>query len=137
MDLTPSMHWPEPVLANGFDQDRGPVMTMIEYDVDPDAAPDFLAALHDLSRARRRGGAFAWGVVEDVAEPGRFVEYFMEASWLEHLRHHERVTEADREIQERVRRYQRGRAAPKVSHLLAPDMDRRAAIYSSAQSGVT
>ncbi len=137
MDLTPSMHWPEPLVSRDPDRDRGPVMTMIEYDVDPDAAPDFLAALHDLSRARRRGGAFAWGVVEDVAEPGRFVEYFMEASWLEHLRHHERVTEADREIQERVRRYQRGSAGPKVSHLLAPDMDRRAALQPSIKLEVT
>ncbi len=137
MDLTPSMHWPEPVVSRDPDWDRGPVMTMIEYDVDPDAAPDFLAALQDLSRARRRGGAFAWGVVEDVAEPGRFVEYFMEASWLEHLRHHERVTEADREIQERVRRFHRRHTGPKVSHLLTPEIDRRAALRPSAESETT
>ena len=47
------------------------------------------------------------------------------------------MTEADREIQERVRRYQRGGAGPKISHLLAPDMDRRAALQPSIKLEVT
>ena len=45
-------------------------------------------------------GVYAWGLFEDVAEPGRYLEYFAEESWLAHLRHHERVTQADRAIQE-------------------------------------
>ncbi|MDJ0950638.1 MAG: MFS transporter, partial [Alphaproteobacteria bacterium] len=108
MDLTPSMHWPEPVVSQERDQDRGPVMTMVEYDVAPEQTPDFLAALQELSEARRRGGAFAWGVFEDAARPGRFIEYFMEPSWLEHLRHHQRVTEEDRRLQERLWAFHRG-----------------------------
>ena len=40
-------------------------------------------------------------------------------SWLDHLRQHERVTEADRLLQQQVHAYHRGRAAPKVSHLVA------------------
>nr|MDJ0951641.1 MFS transporter [Alphaproteobacteria bacterium] len=81
----------------------------------------FLAALQELSEARRRGGAFAWGVFEDAARPGRFIEYFMEPSWLEHLRHHQRVTEEDRRLQERLWAFHRGPDKPKVSHFLAPE----------------
>jgi hypothetical protein len=39
-------------------------------------------------------------------------------SWIEHLRQHERVTHADRELQDRVNRYQVD-GAPKVTHLIA------------------
>jgi hypothetical protein len=35
---------------------------------------------------RRRDGAYRWGVYEDTAEQGRFVETFVVASWIEHLR---------------------------------------------------
>jgi hypothetical protein len=120
LDLTPSMHWPEPVVARDVPQDRGPVMVIVEYRVREDDCQAFVAAVTELSHARRRDGAFAWGLVEDVAQPGRFLEYFMEPSWLEHLRHHERVTEADRLLQEKVRIFHRGEEPPRVTHYLAP-----------------
>jgi MFS family permease len=119
LDLAPSMHWPAPVLAEGRESDRGPVMTTIEYSVDPQDRPEFLSALHELSGERRRNGAYAWGLFEDAEQPGRYLEYFQEESWLEHLRHHHRVTEADRELQERVRGRHRGETPPRVRHFLA------------------
>jgi hypothetical protein len=132
MDLSPSMHWPQSIASEGVQHDCGPVMTMIEYKVDPTEAPAFLATLRELSRARRRSGAYAWGVVEDAARPGRFIEYFMEPSWLEHLRHHERVTEADKQIQERLREFHQGNERPQVSHFLVPETSQSAASATSA-----
>ena len=41
-------------------------------------------------------------------------------SWLDHLRQHERVTEADRQVQAQVNAFHRGAAPPKVTHLIAP-----------------
>ena len=123
MDLSPSMHWPEPVVSDDVQNDRGPVMTTVEYQVDLADSAEFLSVITELSRARRRGGAFAWGVVEDAAKPGRFLEYFMESSWLEHLRHHERVTEADRQVQERLLDLHKGDERPLVNHFLAPDLE--------------
>jgi predicted MFS family arabinose efflux permease len=120
MDLSPSMHWPEPVISADVQPDRGPVMTTVEYQVTPADGPEFLTALKELSQARRRGGAFAWGVFEDAARPGRFLEYFMEPSWLEHLRHHARVTEADKLVQERVWHFHQSDEKPRVTHYLAP-----------------
>src|SRR5260370_11795864 len=52
------------------------------------------------------------------SQQGHFVETFMLDSWIEHLRQHERVTNADRELQDRVNRYQVD-GAPKVTHLIA------------------
>jgi hypothetical protein len=78
------------------------------------------AALEKLARERRRDGAYAWGVFEDAAAEGRMVETFLVESWLEHLRQHERVTNADRVLQETVHRFQ-VEGAPKITHLIAAE----------------
>ena len=53
---------------------------------------------------RRRNGAYFWELFHDSADPSRFIECFMDESWVEHLRQHERVSVADREIQQRAKR---------------------------------
>ena len=72
-----------------------------------------------LAAERRRDGAFFWQVYADAENPRRRVEAFMLESWLDHLRQHERVTEADRRIQEQVNAFHRGPAGPRVTHLIA------------------
>jgi MFS family permease len=119
LDLTPAAHWPQPVIAASIEPDRGPVMVTVEYRVDPRHAADFVAALGVLAAERRRDGAFGWGVVRDAADSGRFLEYFYEEAWAEHLRHHARVTQADREIEAKVRAFHEGAAPPRVTHYLA------------------
>lgn len=121
LDLAPSLHWPAPVIAFDEAPDRGPVMTLIEYEIARTDLADFFHLMEKLSRARRRNGAVQWGLMEDAKHPGRFTEYFREASWLTHLRHHERVTSADRAIQESIWALHRGDASPIVRHYLAPD----------------
>ena len=126
LDLTPSMHWPAPIVAHEVEQDRGPVLVTVEYRIDPKDREPFLAALEKLAHERRRDGAYAWGVFEDAAEEGRMVETFLVESWLEHLRQHERVTNADRVAQDAVRRFHI-EGAPKVTHLIASERARSAA----------
>lgn len=121
LDLTPSLHWPAPVVSGDIEAERGPALTTLEYRIDPDEARAFVAAMHALARVRRRGGAIDWGLFEDTAEPGRYLEYFIEPSWVEHLRHHERVTAADQLIRDKVNTFHRGDAPPRVTHYLAPD----------------
>jgi MFS family permease len=120
VDLTPSMHWPTPVLAYEVEEDRGPVLVTVEYRIDPKDRVSFLAAIENLGHERRRDGAYAWGVFEDAAEEGRMIETFLVESWLEHLRQHERVTMADRVVQELVNRFHI-QGTPKVTHLIASE----------------
>lgn len=120
LDLAPSMHWPAPIVAAEVEHDRGPVMVTIEYQVDQARAEAFVATLEELSHQRRRDGAFAWGLFEDAAEPGHYLEYFMVESWLEHLRQHRRVTGADRDFQEQIRTFLVEGTTSRVSHFLAP-----------------
>jgi MFS family permease len=120
LDLTPSMHWPAPIVAHEVETDRGPVLVTIEYRINPPDRAAFLAALETLGRQRRRDGAYAWGVFEDAAVEGRMVETFLVESWLEHLRQHERVTNADRVLQDAVHRFHTT-GSPVVTHLIASE----------------
>jgi MFS family permease len=118
LDVMPSGHWPEPVQVDDIDGDRGPVLVTVEYEIALDRREDFLLRMQPLGRSRRRDGAFEWGVVEDTARPGVYLEYFLAASWLEHRRQHERVTNVDRRLQESVHELHIGPLAPVVRHLV-------------------
>jgi MFS family permease len=120
IDLTPSMHWPAPLTTQDIDNDRGPVLVTVEYRIRPQDRAAFLHTLEKVGSERRRDGAYRWGVYEDAAEEGRMVETFLVASWMEHLRQHERVTNADRLEQEAVLQFQLT-GQPKVTHFLAAE----------------
>ena len=129
LDLTPSMHWPTPVAAEDLESDAGPVMVMIEYDVQPAHRVAFIDAMDAVAHERRRDGAYAWGLYEDTATADRLVETFVVESWLEHLRQHERVTKADETLQRRAHRYLRNE--PVISHLVsAKAIERRSRGHS-------
>ena len=120
LDLSPSMHWPAPITAQNIARDRGPVLVTVEYDIDPKDREAFLEAIGKLEHSRRRDGAFAWGVFEDAAEAGRILETFLVESWMEHLRQHERVTKADRVVQDAVEQFHL-HGEPKVTHFIAAE----------------
>ena len=100
-----------------MDEDRGPVLVTIEYQIDPEKRQAFLTALFRYSHERRRDGAYEWKVFEDPAKDGRFVEVFLTESWLEHLRHHARVTNTDRAHEQALQRYVT-EGAPITTHFI-------------------
>jgi hypothetical protein len=57
-------------------------------------------------------------VFRDTSDPMRYLETFLVESWAEHLRQHERVTMADRAIEDRVRAFSADGAPPMVTHLV-------------------
>ena len=74
-----------------------------------------------MRRIRRRDGAFMWELFSDIDDPDRMVECFMVESWLEHLRQHERVTVADRDVIGQTLAFHLGSEPPRVTHLIAGD----------------
>jgi MFS family permease len=118
VDFSPSMHWPTPITTHEVEQDRGPVLVAIEYRIDPKNRAPFLRALGRYARERRRDGAYEWGLFEDPSEDGRFVETFLTDSWLEHLRLHQRVTKADKMLEQIVWRFMVDGKPPKTTHLI-------------------
>ena len=92
----------------------------VEYRIRPQDRDSVPRRLAKLEPERRRDGAYRWGVFEDAAEEGRIVETFLVESWMEHLRQHERVTNADRLVQEAVHKFQLD-GEPKVTHFIAAE----------------
>ena len=121
-DLAPSNHWPEPLTSEPVEHDRGPVLILVEYRIARDDRGKFIACLKRLSDARRRNGAYGWGITEDAADPEKIVEWFMVESWAEHLRQHHRVSNADADVQRETVQFHVGQEGPVVRHFLTLDL---------------
>jgi len=122
-DLTPSMHWRAPAGTHAPENNRGPVLVTVEFRVAPENRDAFLAVLEELKHARKRDGAFAWGLFEDTAEDGRFVENFLIESWLELMHARERVTHADQMLEEQV--VHLIKEPPRIALMVASEPGRR------------
>ena len=96
--------------------EEGPVLVTVEYEIDAKDADEFLGALEQFSRVRRRDGGSRWGVYYDTEHSTRYLETFIVESWAEHLRQHTRLTQADRELEEQLHRFER--MPNKVRHFI-------------------
>jgi MFS family permease len=119
LDLSPSRHWGMPQTHADIDNNRGPVLVKIEYQIDPKDRVAFLRALDELGFERRRDGAFAWGVFEDASEFGRYEETYLIETWLEFMHLRERVTNADRVLEDEIREMLT--APPRIEFLVAAE----------------
>lgn len=91
-DLTPTRLWKEPAVAIPFEQSRGPVLVTVEYRIDPEQAAEFNAIMRESRRVWLQNGLLAWELFRDTADPGRYIEYFVDESWVEYRRRNDRVT---------------------------------------------
>jgi hypothetical protein len=117
-DLSPWNHWRMPVVVREATADLhgGPVLVTVEYTVLPEREAEFVAAIHQYARIRRRDGAYRWGIFRDAEVRDRYLEIFLVHTWAEHLRQHERQTQADREVERSLSSFVT--ADPKVRHLI-------------------
>ena len=108
-----------------IEDDQGPVMVTIEYQIDPARAEEFSAVMADSRRWRLRHGALHWGLYRDVADPGRYTEHFLVDSWLDRLRQIERLTAEDIALRDRKNEFHLGPEPPLMRHLLMEPTERR------------
>ncbi len=133
LDLSPSRHWGIPQTHADIDNNRGPVLVKIEYQIDPKDRVAVLRALDELGFERRRDGAFAWGVFEDASEFGRYEETYLIETWLEFMHLRERVTNADRVLEEEIREMLT--APPRIEFLVAAERAPRVQQPRAAPAG--
>ena len=122
LSLTPSLHWPEPIVLIDPEASEGPAVTLVEYRIDPKTAEKFLQTMKEMKRIRQRDGAIRWNLLRDTADPERYIETFVTESWADHLRQHERVTAEDREVEQRAEAFHLGPEPPKITHLIAEQL---------------
>jgi hypothetical protein len=124
VDLTSARILTEPVAAFPIDHGKGPVMVTIEYQVDPARVNEFMETMFETRRDRLSKGALSWGLFHDISNPGRYLEYYLDESWADHLRRFERFTAADAELRERRQSFHVGPDAPQVARYVAESMTR-------------
>ena len=118
-DFSPARPANLPATAIEVGADEGPVMVTVEYQIDPAEAAGFAAVMQKTRRARLRQGALSWGLFRDTAAPGRYIEYFVDESWVEHLRRLERFTAADAGLRDQRLAFHRGEGPPQVRRFVA------------------
>lgn len=120
VDHTPAHHWAAPTVAGELPLEVGPIMVQVEYTVDAANAEAFRSALAEVGRERRRFGAEQWWLFQDTADPTRFVETWIESTWAEHLRYHDRVSVTHQEFERKAWDLARQGAPITTRHFIAP-----------------
>ena len=90
----------------------------MRYRLDPADRAAFLGAMAEVRRVRLRSGAVVWRLYEDVAHPERWTEFWVVASWTEHLREAVRLSEEDRAALARAAALHRGGGPPEAARYL-------------------
>lgn len=113
-DHSPAHHWPEP--EAGLDRDAAATI-WIAYQVSPENHARFLELMQEQRRSRRSHGAYGWVLRQDTKDPNCLIESWQEASWLSHLRHHDRVSLSEKALQDEIRAL--SATPPEIHHSVA------------------
>ncbi|MEM7221169.1 MAG: MFS transporter [Pseudomonadota bacterium] len=121
LNLDPLDRWREPDVALDIVPRSGPIALAIEYLIDPDDVPEFMAAMQERQRIRRRDGARMWKLYRDLERTELWIERFELPTWADYVRFHSRTTQEDGEVLDRARALHRGEARPRVRRMLVRD----------------
>jgi len=116
MDLL--RRWTEPQTALSIEPRSGPVIVSIAYRIREEDIDAFLALMDERRRIRRRDGARQWRLMRDLAEPQIWVEKYQTPTWLDYIRHNQRITHADAAVNEGIRALHQGPDKPEVHRLI-------------------
>ncbi len=96
----------------------GPIVIELEYRVNAADAREFYTAMLEQQRARQRNGGYGWSISRDIAEPDLWTERFHCPTWHDYLRQRSRATQAERELENRIRGLHQGPNPPVVRRML-------------------
>jgi len=117
-NLDPLHRAHEPSTALPLDERTGPVVVSIEYVIREEDVLEFLRAMGERRRIRRRDGARNWRLLRDLSDPQLWIERYETPTWLDYLRLNSRLTQDDAVVPERLRALHRGPAGPRVRRML-------------------
>ena len=118
LDLDPLRGWHEPQTAVPVEPRTGPVVITIEYIIDEEDVLEFLAAMAERRRIRRRDGALNWTLLRDLSDPRVWIERYQTPTWMEYIRHNSRITKEDAQIPKRLHALHRGPGEPVVRRMI-------------------
>lgn len=127
LDLDPLNTWTRPAVEIDVQPRSGPISISIEYLIDPETVSEFLNAMNERERIRRRDGARRWVLMRDIEDPRRWVETYNIPTWVEYIRYNQRPTMADAVVGARIRALHTGSAPPVVHRMIFRQTTRREA----------
>lgn len=117
-DLDPLRQFKEPATEVEVDERTGPVVVTVEWVIEESDIVPFLHAMSERRRIRRRDGAHQWSLLRDLNDRRVWIERFKTATWIDYLRHANRLTRDDAEVPERLRALHRGDGPPRVRRMI-------------------
>lgn len=118
LNLNPLNRWQEPRTSLDIQPRSGPVLVSVQYEIPESRVPEFLAAMSDRHRIRRRDGAHHWMLMRDLENPRLWVETFEIPTWVDYVRLHARTTHADAPVGDRIRALHAGAEPPLVRRMI-------------------
>ena len=133
LNLELLQRWKEPDTEVPVEARTGPVVITIQYVIAEQDILEFLRAMDERRRIRRRDGANDWKLLRDLADPQIWIERYSTPTWLDYVRHNSRLTHEDAVIPERIRSLHRGPERPVVRRMI----ERQTGALPSGQPSAT
>ena len=118
LNLAPLRRWEAPSTAVPVEPRTGPVVVTIEWLIREEDILEFLKAMAERRRIRRRDGALNWALLRDLSDPNVWIERYKLPTWLDYIRLNNRVTQHDAVIPERLRSLHLGPDEPRVRRMI-------------------
>lgn len=118
LNLDPLSRWREPQISVDIEPRSGPIIVTVEYMIRDDDVFAFLGAMSERRRVRLRDGARQWTLLRDLVHPELWIERYESPTWVEYIRHNQRITQADAEVGERLRALHYGAEPPLARRLI-------------------
>lgn len=118
LNLDPLNRFTEPPLQLNITQRSGPIMVMVDYEIEQADVPKFLELMAQRRRVRIRDGAQQWALLRDLENPDLWTESYDVPTWVEYIRHNERRTHADAGLVDQLRALHRGEGPLRVHRMI-------------------
>ncbi|HWK49792.1 MAG TPA: MFS transporter [Steroidobacter sp.] len=118
LNLDPLRRWQAPETAVPVEPRTGPVVITIEYRIREEDVLEFLSVMAERRRIRKRDGAMDWMLLRDLADTSVWIERYTTPTWLEYIRHNNRMTQDDANIPQRLRELHQGPGLPAVHRMI-------------------
>jgi predicted MFS family arabinose efflux permease len=104
-----------PAVALSLKPRSGPIVVKVEYLILEENLEEFLDLMRGRRHVQSRVGARHWTLQRNLQEPMQWTETFRTPTWTDYLRLNHRLTEADKELDERILLLHKGKHSPRMT----------------------
>jgi hypothetical protein len=118
LNLDPINRWQEPHVLLDIQPRSGPIAISVDYLIRPEDVDEFLELMAQRKRIRGRNGARDWTIARDLGQPELWTERYRVPTWVDYVRHNQRLTHSEAEVSDRIRALHQGAEGPTVRRMI-------------------